>query len=60
MTGLNSDKNPDKKPAKKRYAIPDRVADIALRYGYNVSRGIQSMEKVIIELRGKLEGKHGD
>ena len=35
--------------AKKRYAIPDKVANIALKYGGNVSKGIQAMEKLLIE-----------
>jgi len=33
--------------AKKRYAIPDTVADIALKYGPNVSKGIQEMERLL-------------
>lgn len=36
---------------KKRYAIPDKVADIALKYGPNVSKGIQTMEEIISVLK---------
>jgi hypothetical protein len=43
---------------KKRYAIPDKVADIALKYGPNVSKGIQTMEEIISVL--KPEDKSDD
>lgn len=43
----------------KKYAIPDKVAAIALKYGYNVSRGIQGMEK-IIKKEEKVDGANGD
>jgi hypothetical protein len=39
----------------KRYAIPDRVAALALKYGYNVSRGIQKMEEIIQKKLSKEE-----
>lgn len=44
-----------KKPCNKgspKFAIPRRVADIALQYGDNVSVGIQKMEEII---KGKKE-----
>lgn len=40
---------PDKKESKgsPKFAIPRHVADIALRYGKTVSKGIQKMDEII-------------
>jgi len=42
----------------KKYAIPDRVARLALKYGSNVSIGIQEMYRIIRE--HQAECYHGD
>ena len=36
--------------AAKKYAIPLSAANIALRYGSNVSKGIQAMDRIIEKL----------
>jgi hypothetical protein len=33
----------------KKYAIPERVAKMALKYGKNVSAGIQEMHRIVKE-----------
>ena len=45
----------------KKYALPDKVAAIALKYGYNVSRGIQKMDEIISRNSTRVEDEdvHG-
>jgi len=41
----------------KRYAIPDRVAALALKYGHNVSKGILEMNRLLDKYYVKPEGE---
>lgn len=45
----------------KKYALPDKVAAVALKYGYNVSRGIQKMHEIITRNSDRAEDEdvHG-
>ena len=39
--------NKTNNPGSPKFAIPRKIADIALKYGKNVSQGIQKMEDII-------------
>jgi len=47
-----------KSSGSPKFAIPQRVANIALRYGETVSKGIQEMQRRIIDIASDGDKKH--